>query len=217
MKDLPPPAERRPIHTRRVTTQGFLREDGLWDIEGELVDTKTYPSAPSASQPRAPGEPIHHMRIRLTIDDRLVVRAAVAAMPNTPFTECQPAALPMDGLVGVSIGRGWRRAIEAAMGGVAGCTHLRELLSAMATVAFQTVGPYRQQERVAAGGAMYAGAEPAHQMGQCLGWDFDGPVVARVAPQFIGWRQPRKPAAPESAESSASPESSSAPPESSAT
>ena len=171
-----------------------------------MVDTKTYPSAPSASQPRAAGEPIHHMRIRLTIDDGLVVRAAVAAMPNTPFAECQPAALPMDGLVGASIGRGWRRAVEAAMGGTAGCTHIRELLSAMATVAFQTVGPYRQQERVAAGGAMYHGTEPAHQMGQCLGWDFDGTVVARVAPQFIGWRQPRKPVSPIPPESAASPE-----------
>ena len=36
LRDLPAAASRRHIHTRRVTSQGFLRDDGLWDIDGEL-------------------------------------------------------------------------------------------------------------------------------------------------------------------------------------
>lgn len=200
---LPPPAEREHLHTRRTTTQGFRRADGLWDLEGELIDTKTYDSASSSSRQRLAGEPVHHMRIRLTVDDDYTVRAAVAAMPSTPFAECQPAALPMDGLVGARIGPGWRRAVNTAMGGIAGCTHLRELLSAMATVAFQTIGPHLQRIRREAGEPPYPGNEPAHQMGQCIGWDFDGPVIARVAPQFIGWRPKpvQKPPSPSSSSS----------------
>lgn len=189
MNDLPPPTQREPIHTRRVTTQGYLRADGLWDLEGELVDTKAYDSALSASHPRLAGEPIHHMRIRLTIDNDLVVREAVAVMLNTPFDECAPASLPFDRLVGAQIGLGWRVAVNGAMGGIKGCTHLRELLSAMATVAFQTVGPHLQRQRRAAGEPTYPGDQPAHMMGKCTAWDFDGTVIARVAPQFIGWRQ----------------------------
>jgi hypothetical protein len=190
MNELPPAVAREPIHTRRVTTQGFLRADGLWDLEGELIDTKAYDSASSGSHPRAAGEPIHHMRIRLTIDDDLVVREAVAVMVNTPFGECAPAAQPFDRLVGAQIGLGWRIAVNSAMGNVKGCTHLRELLSAMATVAFQTVGPHRQRERRAAGLPPYTGSQPAHMMGKCTAWDFNGAVIARVAPQFIGWVQP---------------------------
>ena len=31
---------RKPLHTRRITYEGFLREDGLFEMEAELVDTK---------------------------------------------------------------------------------------------------------------------------------------------------------------------------------
>ena len=34
--------KRKKIHNRTVHCEGFLREDGLWDIEGHLRDTKTY-------------------------------------------------------------------------------------------------------------------------------------------------------------------------------
>ena len=30
--------------------------------------------------------------------------------------------------------------------------------------------------------------DPDHEMGKCLSWDFDGPVIARIAPPFIGDR-----------------------------
>ena len=36
------PAPRRHIHTRKIECHGYLREDGLWDIEGTLIDLKTY-------------------------------------------------------------------------------------------------------------------------------------------------------------------------------
>ncbi|MES2186861.1 MAG: DUF2889 domain-containing protein [Pseudomonadota bacterium] len=186
MTELPPPTARQPIHTRRTTTHGYLRDDGLWDIEGELIDTKSYPFTNPEGTQRAVGDAVHHMRIRLTVDDTLTVREAVAAMPSTPFGECPAAADPFGLLVGAQCGPGWRKAVDAAMGGVRGCTHLRELLGAMATVAFQTVASYRNFERRAGGEPMSARAEPHHAMGKCLAWDFDGPLVARIAPQFIG-------------------------------
>ena len=39
---LPSPAPRRKVHTRRVTCEGFRREDGHLDIEGHITDVKTY-------------------------------------------------------------------------------------------------------------------------------------------------------------------------------
>ena len=39
---LSPPVGRQHLHTRRVTCQGFFREDGLWDIEGHITDEKSY-------------------------------------------------------------------------------------------------------------------------------------------------------------------------------
>jgi len=39
---LPAATPREPIHTRRIEMQGYLRQDGLWDIEGRLTDGKSY-------------------------------------------------------------------------------------------------------------------------------------------------------------------------------
>jgi hypothetical protein len=189
MKALPPPEAREPIHQRTISTQGFLRADGLWDIEAELIDTKAYASTTSGDRLRGIGEPVHRMQIRLTIDDEFVVRGAVAAMLDTPFFECAPAADPFDGLIGARIGPGWRKQVDAAMGGIRGCTHLRELLGVMATVAFQTVPGWRRHEDRLRGKLRESATEPAHQMGKCLSWDFDGPVIARIAPQFIGYQR----------------------------
>ena len=52
------------------------------------------------------------------------------------------------------------------------------------------------RRRREAGLPRFEGDQPPFYMGKCMTWDFNGPVVARVAPQFIGWARPaRKPAA----------------------
>ena len=35
-------SRRKHIHTRRIECLGYERDDGLWDIEGQITDTKTY-------------------------------------------------------------------------------------------------------------------------------------------------------------------------------
>jgi len=188
---LPPPAPRQDIHTRSVTYRGFLREDGLWDIEGEMADTKAYEFQMAERGRVVPGVPIHGMAIRVTVDDRMLIHAIAASMDFTPFGECTRGEDPMQRMVGVTMGPGWRQAIERELGGIRGCTHLRELLFNLATAAYQTVFPYRERERQLAGIAPTEAKEPPYHLGRCIAWDFDGPVVERVYPQFKGW-QPLK-------------------------
>ncbi len=187
MQTLPDSAPRELVHTRVIATKGFRRLDGLWDLEAELSDVKTHPTGFAGDHARAAGEPIHRMQIRLTMDDAYKIHDAVAAMPSTPFPECLPAASPFVNLVGAVIGPGWRKQIDVAMGGTAGCTHLRELLAVMATVAYQTIGSYRRHEPSLRDTASPGEFEPPHYMGKCISWDFNGTVIARVAPQFIGY------------------------------
>ena len=68
------PTDRERIHTRTIECHGFLRSDGLWDIEGELRDTKTYGYRNQWRGEVAPGEPVHHMAIRITVDDAFVIQ-----------------------------------------------------------------------------------------------------------------------------------------------
>jgi hypothetical protein len=181
---LPVPSPRKPLHTRRISFQGFLRDDGLWDIDAELVDSKSVPIRMHERGELAPGEPIHHMRVRVTVDDALTIRAIASAIDDAPFDHCQGAVDPVQKLVGTTLGAGWRKAIEGAMGGVAGCTHLRELLFNVATAAFQTIPVHLSQQREARGEALEPDAAAPYFLGKCLSWDREGPVVQRVLPMY---------------------------------
>ena len=98
---LSPPVPRDPIHARRIDCRGYRRSDGLWDIEGHLTDTKSYGFANSFRGEIAPGEPIHDMWLRLTLDDELTVIRAEAVTAAGPFAICPaitPAFTKLEGL-----------------------------------------------------------------------------------------------------------------------
>lgn len=182
-----PVANRTPIHQRHVRYHSFKRPDGLWDIEGELVDTKSYPITHANGNTCQPGDPIHHMWIRASVDANLVVHHIEVSMDAFPVDNCPGALAAMQKMVGCCMARGWRKAIEANLQGAAGCTHMRELLNNMATAAFQSIFE-----------AFSSDADPSTPptfLARCTGWDSNGPAVAKFFPQFVGFEWPQKPAA----------------------
>lgn len=146
---LPSPSPRERLHDRRVHCAGFHREDGLWDIEGHLIDTKTYAFDNVHRGEIGPGTPIHEMWMRLTIDDDMVIHGVAAVTDHAPYSLC-PEVLPnFQRLVGLRIGPGFRRQVSQRVGGVQGCTHLAELLGPMATTAFQSMAGQRRKHQSA--------------------------------------------------------------------
>jgi hypothetical protein len=115
------------------------------------------------------------MWIRVTLDKEFVIKAIEAVMDGQPHAECTAAIPPMDSLIGERLGKGWRKTIDTHLGGIKGCTHLRELLFNLATAAYQSIP-----------GAFFNpnGDKPPLYLGTCKSWDFDGPVVMRVYPKF---------------------------------
>jgi hypothetical protein len=186
---LPSPAQRTPLHNRTLTFRGYARADGLWDMEGELLDLKHYDHL-HGNGTRAAGEPVHHILVRVTVDAQLRIQDIQTSMNRTPFGECGVADQHVRRMVGQTMGRGWRKAIDTAMGGLHGCTHLRELLFNLATAAFQTIPHDLEMKRMARGEPMHTSDQPPFYMGKCMTWDFNGPVVARLTPQFAGWIKP---------------------------
>ena len=176
---LPPPAPRTLSHVRRVTYQGYQRKDGLWDIEAELHDSKAIdmPSrhASATDGIRRAGEPIHHMWLRVTVDTTLTVRAIESAMDAHPLGNCPESQRTLQRMIGVSMARGWRKAINQNLGGTAGCTHMRELLFNLATAAFQSVHAAFKQP---------SSDTPPRHLDQCHGWALDGAGVKEHYPQF---------------------------------
>jgi hypothetical protein len=189
---LPPPQSRARFHTRTVVTHGWHREDGLWDIEAELTDAKDYDIQLYDQPVLAAGAPVHSLAVRLTVDDMMVVRDVATSMDATPFGDCLRAAEPMRGIIGAALGPGWRGAVDRAVGGIAGCTHLREILYNMGTAAYQTIPSGQARLRRQAGVPETPAVVPPRHVGGCMAWDVDGPVVARHLPQFAGWAPLRR-------------------------
>lgn len=185
---LPTPQPRTPLHHRQVSYNGYLRDDGLWDIEAQMTDTKAYAMTSSEKGAMPAGAPIHDMFIRVTVDDTLTIREISAVMESRPYSECSQAQDPMQKMIGVTMGPGWRHAIEKAVGGIQGCTHLRELLYNMATAAYQTIPVYQAHREQRLTIPPSDDGQPPRHLGKCLAWDFNGPVVRRNYPMFVGWQ-----------------------------
>lgn len=174
---LTPPATREPLHTREVTCHGYRREDGLWDIEASLKDTKAYAFDNRYRGTVQPGEPVHEMWLRLTIDDDFKIHAVEAVTDQGPFPVCPAITPAFQRLVGLSIRPGWNKRVRGLLGGVHGCTHLVELLGPLATTAYQTIWPRRDSDR------KNEGTRPAI-LDSCHALRSDGEVVKEIWPRF---------------------------------
>lgn len=173
------PVPRQHLHTRQLDMRGYRREDGLWDIEGHLTDVKTYAFHNEWRGEVAPGTPIHDMWIRLTVDSSLTVREVEVATDASPYRICPDIAPNFAAVKGLTIGPGWSRRLKERLGGTKGCTHLVEMLGALATVAIQTL----VRERKEPGSDAAASGRPPF-LDSCHALASDSEVTARFWPQF---------------------------------
>lgn len=135
---LPPPVTRQRLHLRAVSYEGHARADGLFDIEARITDTKDHDYALMSGVKR-PGEPIHDMWIRVTIDRRFIIHAIEVRTDAMPYPGgCDRIEGAYRKLVGASLVDGFRKALHDSLGGVRGCTHLNELFAYLPTAAVQT-------------------------------------------------------------------------------
>lgn len=177
---LPAPATRTLKHTRTVECRGYEREDGLWDIEGHLTDIKTYVhSRRDGGRERQPGDPVHDMWLRLTIDLDLKIHDVETATDSSPYAGCGSITPNYKRLIGLTIGPGWRKAINERVGGIEGCTHLVELLGPLGTTAFQATG--RAREARNAGKPV---TRRPYQINSCHTYRDDSPAVRERWPDF---------------------------------
>ena len=178
---LSPPARRELMHMRSIECRGYRREDGLWDIEGRLVDTKSYSFENEWRGVVAAGVPVHEMAVRITVDDDLMVHGCEASSELYPFPACGDVAPRFEVLKGLRIGPGWQREVRGRLGGVKGCTHLVELLGPIATTAYQTIAPLRDKRKAV---EEEAGKKKPRLIGSCYALASDGEVVKKEWPDF---------------------------------
>ena len=172
--------ERNEIHHRQIDIRFFQRSDGLFEVEGRLLDRKTQPFRRVLhDRDTPPGTPLHDILVRLIIDESLLVHEATATLAASPFDLCRGAANTLAPLKGLRIGAGWNKRVRELLGGAASCTHIVEMLGPIATTIYQGFAPQRLARMMLQG-------NDAHEskIDSCYSYGRDREVVARLWPKL---------------------------------
>lgn len=143
------------LHHRRIDMRGYRRSDGLFEVEGRVIDRKTEDFSPASGDRLVPaGQAIHDMGVRLVFDARMEVIAVHTFTDASPYADCPGGGASLQALVGLRMSNGWSREVNSRLARAGTCTHLRELLIPLASAAFQSLSAYRNgsPDRVDASG-----------------------------------------------------------------
>jgi hypothetical protein len=180
------PRSRSFVTARAIRCEGFRRDDGLWEVEAHLADTRSYESPTPFRATVRVGEPFHAMGLRLAFDDQREIHEIEVAIDSHPFPECPSVTPNFQRLVGLRMGAGFGKQVQARLGGEEGCTHVLTLLTNMATVAVQTLGSQIRWNDRASAERVY-GLDPDGKppvVGACRGYGRSGEMVRRIYPEF---------------------------------
>ncbi len=183
-------AQRQLKHRRQIDVQVYARDDGLWEVDATLVDTKTR-IAQMSDGPRAPGMPIHDMLLRLVVTRGLDIVEAGSDTRAMPYPGvCSEHGDAYRRLVGLNLLNNFHREVRARLGGIQACTHLTELAQVLPTAVVQGFAGEVIDTRGTAEGA----AKP-FQLDRCHALRSDGEAVRQFYPR---WYRPAAPAATDS-------------------
>jgi hypothetical protein len=176
--DTPPapdlsPAPSAVLHRRSIIIDSYASGDDQVTLAGRLTDQA--PWYPDGQQV------IHDMTLTITVRlPDLVITRAEAGMGSFPHAECPLIAPAFAQLEGLSVRRGFTRALRERLGGVSGCSHLGELARAM--------GPAVTRTAMTSAGKRHKSGEssgpPPLPLGSCHIWGPDGPGPRKVE---AGW------------------------------
>jgi hypothetical protein len=169
-------SSRERLHSRRVTYEGFKRDDGLFDIEAHIVDVKDH-DVTLLSGVRPAGEPVHDMWVRVTIDRSYQISDIEACTERMPYPgACDRIGPAYRALIGANLVSGFRKRLHDAMGHVRGCTHLTEMLGYLPTAAVQTFAGLRARED--------EGPDKPFQLDRCHALETSTDTVRRYYPKW---------------------------------
>ncbi len=192
-QNLPKPARRQHIHRRTYVGDMFEREDGLFDVDLEMRDTKPFSIDNQDRGYIAAGEALHHMKMRVTVNDQLEIVDVEARTLASPFHLCAAITPQYKYLVGLRITAGFLKKAQEITGRTAGCTHLNDMLKIIGSTAMQgfwSVMARRRRAQVAQNGqdktadreAVLATAQAV--IGTCHAYAPSSPIVAREWPEL---------------------------------
>jgi len=149
---------------QRIIIEGFLKDDRFQD--SHLITGEKFP----------PGV-IHHMAVKLLVNcSNLMIEDVDVDMISVPREICNQTKDCLSPIKGLIITRGFTSKVKKIAGGVNGCTHLVEVMLAMAPAAFQGLAAYETQKPSGLD-KEHAKMMAKYLINTCYAWREDGPFV----------------------------------------
>ena len=182
---LSPPVPRVLRHTRAIQVDAYARDDGLWDLDARITDVKTR-DITLASGVRVGGNPVHDLKLRVTINRELLIIDAEASSDSVPYPGyCDTVAPAYERLIGLSLTNHFRLRLKDRLSGVLGCTHLTELSLILPTAAIQAYANDVINTGDSTDTDTDAAPERPFQLDRCHALRIDGPAVATYYPRWF--------------------------------
>ena len=175
-----PVGEPVPLHRRSIEYEAFDAGESLL-VVGRLRDSRPWAEGGHSIAM------VHDMELRVTVRiSDMTITEASANMHTFPHAECPGIVQAFKDLAGLSVARGYTRAVQSRFGGPRGCTHLEQLARSIGPVVVQAVTSRRAQA-VSLGlstDLLSAGASPWAR-DSCHVWAEGGVADQKLA---AGWR-----------------------------
>jgi len=134
------------LHTRHIEVMAYNYDEQRIIVEGFLKDDR-FQETPLITGELLPSGVVHHLSIRLLVNcSNLVIEDIDVDLIYVPKEACQGTIGSLAPIKGLTITRGFTSKVKKIAGGKDGCTHLMELLLAMAPAAFQGISAYESQK-----------------------------------------------------------------------
>lgn len=164
------------LHTRKIEVTTYDYDGQRLIIEGALEDDRFQDSHMITGE-TFPAGAIHHMAVRLLVNcSNLCIEDVDVELISVPRSMCRETIDCLAHIKGLTIAKGFMLKVKKIAGGNQGCTHLVELLQAMAPAVFQGFASHQSRQPSA--------FDPAQAMkiydflvNTCHAWREDGPLV----------------------------------------
>lgn len=171
------------LHTRNIEVTTYDYDGQRIIVEGSLKDERFQKSHVITGE-TFPGGVVHHMAIRLLVNcSNLLIEDIDVDQMSVPRELCRETIDCLAPIKGMTIAKGFTSKVKKLAGGNKGCTHLVELILAMAPAAFQGFGAH-QSRKPSNLDSNHVKMISQFLVNTCRVWREDGPFVEKLRKKF---------------------------------
>jgi hypothetical protein len=164
------------LHTRNIEVTTYDYDEQRIIVEGLLKDDR-FQESHSMTGEKFPSGAIHHMTIRLLVNcSNLLIEDIDVDLISVPREVCRETIDCLAPIKGLTIAKGFTAKVKKLAGGKIGCTHLVELILAMAPATIQGYVAHQSKKPIAHDPDR-AKMTLHFLVNTCHAWREDGPFV----------------------------------------